>query len=71
MCIRDRTYTSVAVVTGGLKATSPGSPTSPLNAYESEYCLMDWAREGWSVIRGQATMGLSLIHISGSWAATP
>ena len=55
----EATYTTVAVVTGGLKATSPGSPTTPLNAYEAEYCLMDWAREGWSVIRGQATMGLA------------
>ena len=42
----EETYTTVAVVTGGLKATSPGSPTTPLNAYEAEYCLMDWAREG-------------------------
>ena len=55
----EETYTTVAVVTGGLKPTSPGSTTTPLNAYEAEYCLMDWAREGWSVIRGQATMGLA------------
>ena len=55
----EETYTTVAVVTGGLKATSPGSPTVPVSAYEADNCLMRWAREGWSVIRGQATMGLA------------
>ena len=55
----EATYTTVAVVTGGLKPTSRGPTTTPLNAYEAEYCLMDWAREGWSVIRGQATMSLA------------
>ena len=55
----EENYTTVAVVTGGLKATSPGSPTVPVSAYEADNCLMDWAREGWSVIRGQATMGLA------------
>ena len=55
----EETYTTVAVVTGGLKATSPGSPTVPVSAYEADNCLMRWAREGWSIIRGQATMGLA------------
>ena len=55
----EETYTTVAVVTGGLKATSPGSPTVPVSAYEADNCLMRWAREGWSVIRGQATMSLA------------
>ena len=55
----EATYTTVAVVTGGLKATSRGSTTTPLNAYEADNCLMRWAREGWSVIRGQATMSLA------------
>ena len=43
----EETYTTVAVVTGGLKATSPGSPTVPVSAYEADNCLMRWAREGW------------------------
>ena len=55
----EENYTTVAVVTGGLKATSPGSPTVPVSAYEADNCLMRWAREGWSIIRGQATMGLA------------
>mgnify|MGYP000894599616 CR=1 FL=1 len=55
----EETYTTVAVVTGGLKATSPGSPTVPVSAYEADNCLMRWAREGWSIIRGQATMSLA------------
>ena len=55
----EETYTTVAVVTGGLKPTSPGSPTVPVSAYEADNCLMRWAREGWSIIRGQATMGLA------------
>ena len=55
----EATYTTVAVVTGGLKPTSRGSTTTPLNAYEAENCLMRWVREGWSVIRGQATMSLA------------
>ena len=55
----EETYTTVAVVTGGLKATSPGSPTVPVSAYEADNCLMRWAREGWSIIRGQATMDLA------------
>ena len=40
----EETYTTVAVVTGGLKATSPGSPTVPVSAYEADNCLMRWAR---------------------------
>ena len=55
----EETYTTVAVVTGGLKATSPGSSTVPVSAYEADNCLMRWAREGWSIIRGQATMSLA------------